>query len=390
MPSLPGNKRRYLYYLSAMRQAIHVLHISATKTWGGGENHLLNLCEELRSEPGVKNTILCSEDGKLHEKLRTLEFSFVTAPLAYKIDLRYFLKIGRFCRENQIDLIHIHDSTALSLTVTGDQLFDLPPMILSKKTSFPIRDRRQTRFKYNYKKIRSILCVSEKTREITALKVDDQEKLKVIYHGTRFREKTPSSPIDLRETFKLAPGVTIVGNIANHTKVKNLESFLQVADILVNRQGKKEFFFVQAGAFSKVTSTLKTLVREKNLAAHVAFLDFVPEASRLLPQFDISLVTSENEGIPQFIYESFFYQVPVVSTNVGGISEIIAHGENGLLAEKNDNLSLAQNLTNLTENRQLQDRFRHRSKSLVMKKFGTRTMAEQTLEEYKKIVYGEY
>lgn len=372
-----------------MKKNIHVLHISAIKTWGGGENQLVNLCQELEPHPEVSNRILCMGGSMLHKRLEKTSIPFKTAPLAFKMDPRYFLKIGKICREENIDLIHIHDSTALSLTVAGDLFHNLPPMLLSKKTSFPIRNRRQSRYKYNYPKIKAILCVSRRTKEITAENIDDPEKLKLIYHGTRFDSAAPLNALNLRKQFGIKPEVKIIGNIANHTRIKNLESFLEVADILVNQENRKDFFFVQIGGFSRITPSLQALLKEKNLLDHVKFLGFIPEASGLLPQFDISLLTSENEGIPQFIYESFFHEVPVVSTGVGGIPEIIEHGVNGLLAFKNDHGQLARHILSLSDNTELQQEFTSRSKKRVLESFSIPQMARQTLEEYKKIVYGK-
>ena len=152
---------------------VNILHISAARTWGGGENHLENLCYELKGEPGVQNFILCAESGALHKKLLISEVPFFTAPLVNKMDFRFFLKIGSLCKKEQISLIHIHDTTALSLAVMADYFFDLPPFVFSKKTSFPIKNRKQTLYKYNYPKIRSILCVSQKTKEIASRSISD-------------------------------------------------------------------------------------------------------------------------------------------------------------------------------------------------------------------------
>lgn len=385
-----NNFGRMKFSEKSPKKHINVLHISATETWGGGENHLVNLCTELQEDSEVKNMVLCSQDGFLHRKLQNTRISHVAAPLAFKMDPRYVRKIGQICRKSEIDLLHIHDTTALSLTVMADHFYSLPPFILSKKTSFPIKDRLQTRYKYNYPKIRTILCVSEKTREITSKNILNKEKLKLIFHGTRIGQKLKGDPVDLRMTFNLAPEVKIIGNIANHTKVKNLEGFIEVADILVNRENRKDLFFIQIGSFSRRTKALKTLIRKKGLEDHLQLLNFVPNASELLPQFSLSVVTSENEGIPQFIYESFYHGIPVVSTKVGGIPEIIEQGVNGLLAEKHDFETMARHVLSLTENRELREKFIYISKKLLLERFSTELMAQRTLEEYKIALDGKH
>ena len=51
-------------------------------------------------------------------------------------------------------MVHLHDPTALTLCVIADKISrQIPKMIFAKKTSFPIKDRKSTLYKYNYKKI---------------------------------------------------------------------------------------------------------------------------------------------------------------------------------------------------------------------------------------------
>src|SRR5690606_2771091 len=125
----------------------------------------------------------------------------ISAPLANKMDPRFVIKLARTCKTENFDLLHIHDSTALTLAVMADHFAELPPFIFSKKTSFPIRPRRQTLFKYNYPKIRKILCVSEATRKISLESLDCHDRLEVIYHGTRLDNKTQKSPFWIRSKY---------------------------------------------------------------------------------------------------------------------------------------------------------------------------------------------
>lgn len=367
---------------------INILHISAAKTWGGGENHIVNLCTELQDEPQANNLILCVEKGFLHQRLQNTEINFYTAPLANKMDLRFILKIGSLCKKKKIDLIHIHDTTALSLAVMADHIYDLPPFVFSKKTSFPIRNRKQTLFKYNYRKIKLILCVSETTRKVTSPSIEDPSRLKVVYHGTRLDNKSANTPFLLREKLDLPLSKKIIGNIANHIRAKHLETLIGVADILINQQKHTQFYFVQIGSFSGRTEDLKKKIQSLNLQDHIKLLDFLPEASNFIPQFDITLITSQSEGIPQVIYESFYHEVPVISTRAGGIPEIIKHEENGYLTEKYDYRKIAGHIVSLSSDVGLQKKFTDNSKKILLENFTTRKMAQQTLKEYKEVING--
>lgn len=363
-----------------------ILHLSAAENWGGGENHLENLCHELKEQ--VENVVFCMAGGMLHERLKEKKLRVVAAPLANKMDPRFVLKLAGFCRKESFDLLHVHDSTALTLAVMADHFAALPPFILSKKTSFPIRLRRRTLFKYNYPKIKKILCVSEATKAISSQALDRHERLKVIYHGTRLDNKEKKSPFGIRDRFNIPENVILIGNIGNHIEAKHLETFIRTANYLVNERQRKEIYFVQIGNFSRRTIRLQEMVREFGLEKRVFFTGYLPEASAFIPQFDIMLITSENEGIPQVIYESFYHRVPVVSTNVGGIPEVIENGINGLLCDPYDYTCIGENLLFIMDNPQVIPNFAEISREKLMGYFTTRIMAEKTLVEYKNAING--
>ncbi|WP_324721401.1 glycosyltransferase family 4 protein [Salinimicrobium sp. HB62] len=363
-----------------------ILHLSAVRNWGGGESHIENLCHELKEK--VCNVIFCVRDGMLHQRLKAQDHQVITAPLANKMDPRFILKLAYLCKKQNFDLLHIHDSTALTLAVMADHFASLPPFILSKKTSFPIRPRRQTLFKYNYPKIRKILCVSEATKNISSKTLCRAGRLEVVYHGTRLDNKTQKSPFEIRRKFGLPEAAVIVGNIGNHIEAKHLETFIYTADYLINRKKQKQLYFVQIGNFSRRTEALKKLVQQLALEDHILFTGYIPEASALIPQFDVLLLTSENEGIPQVIYESFYYNVPVVSTNVGGIPEVIENKVNGLLTDPYDHVGLGENLLFLLGNPQVIPNFAKISREKLFQNFTSKIMAGKTLEIYKTALNG--
>lgn len=369
-------------------QKIKILHISGVKTWsGGGENHLENLLYELRAE--AVHNIFCVRDSGIHQRLKILGETCFSAPLTHKMDPRFFLKLAVLCKKRKFDLIHIHDSTALTLTVLADHFAELPPFILSKKTSFPIRNRPQTLYKHKYPKVKKILCVSEATRKVAAAALKKTCHLELIYHGTRIDGKKASNNPDLRKKLNLPKDCFLIGNIANHIDAKDLETFVRTADFLINEKNLKNIHFVQIGNYGKPTEKILKLPGRFGLDQHISFLGYVPNAEYLLPQFNVNLITSENEGLPQVIYESFYYGTPVVSTNVGGIPEAIENGVNGLLSDVYDYKSLGENIVFLMENPQLIPNFVKISKEKLLRDFTSTKMAQKTLAVYKEVLNGD-
>ncbi len=369
---------------------MNILHVSAVKSWGGGENHIENLCTELQKiAPSAKNSVLCVEGGLFQQRLSKTNVSFYSVKIGFKMDPRFFMKLIKICKEDNIDLLHIHDSTALTLCIMGDYLYDLPPFIFSKKTSFPIRPRKQTLYKYNYHKIKRILCVSQETQNIAASMMNSPEKLRCIYHGTKVKIRAPKDILELRKELSLKKETRIIGNIANHIWPKDLDTFIEIAHELVKVRKLNNIHFVQIGAFSKMTPNYLKKIEEHHLGPNITFLNAIPNAKNLILQFDVSVMTSISEGIPQFIYESFLFKVPVVSTNVGGISEIIVDGENGFLAPAGDVKSLADKILKLLESPSLTNKFTSISNKKVNEDFNTHIMATKTLNEYKTVLNGK-
>ena len=73
------------------------------------------------------------------------------------------------------------------------------------------------------------------------------------------------------------------------------------------------------------------------------------EASEILPIADLVLSTSENEGMPIALIESQLACLPVIATDVGSVSEVIADGETGLVTNKNPQTIIAAVNTLITD-----------------------------------------
>ncbi|WP_435138132.1 glycosyltransferase family 4 protein [Formosa sp. A9] len=364
-----------------------ILHVSAVSNWGGGEHHIENLCSELAlTNPEVKNIVFCVKNGAFHQRLKSTSINYIAAPLAIKIDFRFALQLAKLCKKNQIDLIHIHDTTAIQLAIIADKFYKLPPFIFSKKTSFEIKQRKKTLYKYNYLKIKKILCVSEATKSVSEKAITDHSKLLTIYHGTNLRTKSSETSFLLREKFNIENHKLIIGNIANHIRAKHLDTFIDVADRIINKEKNTNFFFVQIGTFTERTQAFIDRINALNLSNHVKFLGYTPNASNFIPQFDISLMTSQSEGIPQFIYESMYHKTPVVSTNVGGIPEIIQHENNGLLTEPYDDKTLTEYIFKIAEDSNLKTQFVNQAYKTLINTFTTTQMAQKTLEVYQNVL----
>ena len=102
---------------------------------------------------------------------------------------------------------------------------------------------------------------------------------------------------------------------------KNKELFHKKIKIIVGGDGRTEEF--------------KHLIKVNDLEEIIQFVGWVSgdKKKKLLNQSDIMLLTSYNEGLPISLLEALSYKMPLISTHVGGISEILEHKKNGYVVD---------------------------------------------------------
>jgi len=364
-----------------------VLHISGAKGWGGNEQQLIDLVQEFKS-PNIENIVLGVGGSILEKKCKMNDILFIpvkTNKLNKFVNYKY---IKQITKDLKPDIIHLHTSDSLTAFVISDLLYKIKiPSVFSKKgmgrsSSF------LSKFKYNYKNLSAIICVSEKVkREFSEiLSEKNRKKLIVIYDGISIlRMKSANHlllhQIGLQDTkFKLI-------NIGNHVRAKDLPTLIQMMNILVNDLGEKQVQLVQIGEFKdEITDKLQQMIDRFQLNNHVKLTGFIEDASSYLSQFDIFVMSSEREGLPLTIYEAFYKKVPVVSTKAGGIPEVISDDKNGLLVEIGDYKNMALKINQLLHNEDKQQSFCDAGYELFINNYSARQCALNTKNLYKSLL----
>lgn len=364
-----------------------ILHISGANGWGGNEQQMIDMIPEL-TKLGVENIVFGVKDSLLQQECKSKDISFVDAKgdkLNKFVNYRYLKALVKVTKP---DIIHLHTSDSLTVFTISDLLFRLKIKAVFSKKGMGNSSSILSKFKYNYSKISSYFCVSKSVenefRKI--LSKNNISKTVVIHDCVSLQILNSNADYNLRDRFSIAKDNLIVGNIANHTKAKDLDTFITVADYIVNVLNKKDIRFVQIGEFSNLTEDFKIKVKESNLEGYLFFTDRIKNAYALNTQFDLFLMTSQREGGPTSVLEAMLIGVPVVSTNVGVVSDVIEDGINGFVSPIKDYKSLAKKIDLLLTDKNLQKKFILDSKSKIEKEFIVSKIAAQTLKEYIRIL----
>jgi glycosyltransferase involved in cell wall biosynthesis len=130
---------------------------------------------------------------------------------------------------------------------------------------------------------------------------------------------------------------------------------------------------------------LKKLSTELRISANVIFWGEQLNVAGFLRHVDIGVLSSHVEGLPNVILEYMAAALPVVSTNVGGIPELVSHYENGLLVAADHPQELADALITLLKDRELAKKLGQAGRVLVAKKFDLKNMIHATETVYETL-----
>lgn len=131
---------------------------------------------------------------------------------------------------------------------------------------------------------------------------------------------------------------------------KRIDRFLRVVADVKNRSAKPVKVII-AGEGS-LRKQLKAQSVEFGMNGEVEFRGLVSDMASLYREADVFVLTSDWEGTPNVVLEAMAAGLPVLSTNVGGVPDIVTHGQTGLLADPQDERRLAALLIELISNSQ--------------------------------------
>lgn len=110
------------------------------------------------------------------------------------------------------------------------------------------------------------------------------------------------------------------------------------------------------------------------------------EVAQAMAQSDALVLPSFQESAPMCIAEAMAAAVPVVATRVGGIPDLVDDGKTGLLVRPGDTPQLAEAITRILCDTDLQQRMRTAARQKAAEQYAPRVVAQQTLQVYETIV----
>jgi|Deesub1362B_J571_1020462.scaffolds.fasta_scaffold00320_28 N-acetyl-alpha-D-glucosaminyl L-malate synthase BshA len=243
-----------------------------------------------------------------------------------------FLTALRKSRRRKYDLIHAHYAIPQGLLgVALKHALRLPLVVTLHGTDINyLARRRMTRplVKLVLKQADAVVAVSRFLKEEAEKLGVEAEKVRVIYNGVELPEW---------EEAEREMSILFVGSLV---KQKGIDTLLKAYRIVKERLPEAKLVIVGDGREREALENMSTRLKLKDVF-------FEGSRNRLGGYYSRSRVLalpSRSEGFGLVALEAMAYGLPVVATRVGGIPEVVTHGEAGMLVEKDDASALAEAL----------------------------------------------
>ena len=361
---------------------MRILHFSSAKTWRGGEQQIAYLYEEL-TKKSVEQWIFCVQDSALANYCIKKNIPHFTYQKRLAINPLVALQLKKINKKLAIDLVHLHDAHRHTFgfisTFSGNQT----PFILSRRVDFSVKDSWLSHKKYNHPSIKKILSVSNNVQEILAPAILNKQKLQVVYSGIDTERFHHTNQAILRKTYAIPKSIKIIGNVAAIAAHKDYFTFVDTAEILLKSNTLLKFLIIGGDGVEEVL--IKAYIDKKQLNDYFIFTGFRTDIPKILPELDVFLFTSKEEGLGTSVIDALAGGVPVVATKAGGVPEIIQDEINGFLAPIKDAAKLAERVNYVLSNAEIRQAIIKKGKETA-EQFSKNKMAEKTYLAYKSVL----
>jgi glycosyltransferase involved in cell wall biosynthesis len=274
--------------------------------------------------------------------------------------LVFMRAVGALCwriLQKETDLVHIHVSDRGSafrqaITTTIAWLMRKPVIIHTHSADFHVFYANlpqilKTGLSWAFCKSTRFIVLSHSWAKFYTENLGLRaEQVVVLPNPVKLPLKVPTRIISEKVNF------LFLGRIGERKGVFDL--LAAVADLPLEYQQKIDLIIAGDGESEKAIN----IIKELNLAQSIKVLDWVDEKKRdeLLAKANVFVLPSYNEGLPMSLLEAMSWGLPVITTPVGGIPELIIAHQNGLLITPGNIKELSQAIQSLIIDRELQQK----------------------------------
>jgi len=339
----------------------------------------LNLAKAL-VDAGIDLTVIAEPNSSAERLCREQGIRHVTHHFSSRVDRQAVHLYRDLIPKHHIDLVHNLTNRALSTALSGTRTMASPPKIIAYRGTVGHLSWLDpaSHFSYLNRRVNGIVCVSDAVRRyLRKFRITD-DRLEVIWKG-HDPSWYSSSPRSALHEWNIPDDAVVVNFTGNIRPVKGVDVLL---DAFASIAPDENIHLLVVGDV-RDPSVKKRMGKHP----HVHFAGFRSDASSLTGACDIAVMPSiEREGLPKAVLEAMAQQIPCITTNVGGLPELIEDQVCGLLVPPRNAEAIRQAVRALARDKKLRHRLGIAARKRVEGIFNFRHTAEKTLAFYGRML----
>ena len=355
-----------------------VLHVDTERGWRGGERQVFWLARELARD-GHRSIVAGRPNEPLLERAAEAGLEVFPCDASGELDIGAALAMRRFVRDEGVEIVHAHTGHAVSLAAIAT-LRTPARMVLTRRVDFPLRGNPFSRWKYA--RAAAVISISEAVADVLVASGIDRRRITIVPSGVDLaRRIEPATPATLR-ALGVPPGAPLVVQVSALVAHKDPVNFVHAIGFAHRAVPNLRALLVGDG---ELRQRVEGAVTQNGLRGVLHITGYRTDADQLLAAADVVTLSSEEEGLGTVLLDALALGKPVVATRAGGIPEVVADGECGLLVPTRDGHLLGAAIARVLSDPELRRRFGAAGRERA-REFSVERTAERTAAVYERVL----
>lgn len=362
---------------------IRTMQITHDLAIGGLQQVVVNICRNIDRDKFYVTVLCLRALGEFVEEIENLGIPVILLPQKeIGTDYFSFIKVAKILRDEQIDVVHTHNTQPFIDGTIASLLTCVKKVIHTDHgRKFPDKKRYMLAEKIASFFVDRVVGVSEKTaNDIIKYEHIHKNKVLTIFNGvdeTRFAISVDK--IAKKRELGIRNNGPIIGVASRLSPEKGVKYVISAMSEIIDKY--PDSTLVIAGKGPQERSLIEQ-ANKLNRHNNVLFIGARMDIPELLRVFDLIVVPSISEGLPMIILEAMAASCPVVATNVGGIPATIEHGENGSLVNPGDSKALSSEILRLLDDDNMRISYAENGLKLLREKYSAEIMTKKYEQLY--------
>lgn len=344
-----------------------IIEVNSEKTWRGGERQTLYNIQGFLQQ-GHEVELLCRKKFPLHQKAKELDIPVHSVSNGLQA-ISYLIK-----HAHHADVIHAQTSSGQLYGIISS-FFHKTPVVYTRRVDFVPKGFFT---KLKYKRTNKLVAISSAIKnilenfglrnisvipDIAIAKNLNKERAKKLIHFKGWHNKK------------------IIGTVAALVPHKDPTTMIQVIYHL--SQMRDDFMFLHFGEGVLRHDVEKEIAR-LNVSRWYHLMGHIDDVEDFFSIFDVFAMSSEEEGLGSSVLDAFLYKVPVVTTNAGGLKEVVEG--NGLVCDIKDAKALAISINEVLNNAELRKDITDAAYETVIANYSLETITKKYEEVFEQLI----